>query len=396
MKNKRKFKISGRLVLNLLVAGLCVWMIFYFLYSEQGLYDLVTSSQEINLFWIFGALFCYGASVFSDVLVIYLYIHDEYKQFKIRHSVRSVLLGLFWSAITPSSTGGQPMQVYYMSKHRVDVGYSSSRLLNRFLVYQIIMTIMTVIAVILKFSYFQENMDTPILSTLVTIGFISQTFITSVFVFLAFSKRLTAKATRGIAAILCKVKLVKDKERLKKSLEVQLSKFHVGNRMIFSKPRLVLAAAGLTVIQLITMFLVPYCIYRSFGLREASPFDMVCSQAFVTLISGMIPIPGASGAAEFSFSALFALFFTPATIKSATLIWRIITYYLSIIVGAPFAYMTKTTKRNKLLDDLIAGEESFEEAGIIERQETEEAKETEAEEGKAKEEEKEEEEAEEK
>ena len=272
---------------------------------------------------------------------------------------RQVLLGLFWSGITPSSTGGQPMQVYYMSKHKVDVGYSSSRLLNRFLVYQITMTVMTVIAVILKFSYFQEHMDTPILSTLVTIGFISQTFITLVFVFLAFSKNLTAKATRGIASLLCKIRLIKDKDRLKKSLETQLAKFHSGNRMIFSKPKLVIMAVILTVIQLIAMFLVPYCIYRSFGLNQASPFDMVCSQAFVTLISGMIPIPGASGAAEFSFTALFALFFTPATIKSATLIWRIITYYLSILVGAPFAYMTKTTTRNKLLDDLIAGEDSF-------------------------------------
>lgn len=359
MKNK-KFKISGRLILNVLVAGLCVWMIFYFLYSEQGLYDLVTSSQEISLLWIGAAVLSYFTSVFADVLVIYLYIHDEYKQFKIRHSIRSVLLGLFWSGITPSSTGGQPMQVYYMSKHKVDVGYSSSRLLNRFLVYQITMTIMTVIAVILKFSYFQEHMDTPILSTLVTIGFISQTFITLVFVFLAFSKNLTAKATRGIASLLCKIRLIKDKDRLEKSLDTQLAKFHSGNRMIFSKPKLVAAAVLLTVVQLIAMFLVPYCIYRSFGLYEASPFDMVCSQAFVTLISGMIPIPGASGAAEFSFTSLFALFFTPATIKSATLIWRIITYYLSIIVGAPFAYMTKTTTRNKLLDDLIAGEDSFE------------------------------------
>lgn len=358
MKNK-KLKISGRLILNLLVAGLCVWMIFYFLYSEQGLYDLITSSQQINLWWIAAALLSYCTSVFADVLVIYLYIHDEYKQFKIRHSARSVLLGLFWSGITPSSTGGQPMQVYYMSKHKVDVGYSSSRLLNRFLVYQITMTVMTVIAVILKFSYFQEHMDTPILSTLVTIGFISQTFITLVFVFLAFSKNLTAKATRGIASLLCKIRLIKDKDRLKKSLETQLAKFHSGNRMIFSKPKLVIMAVVLTVIQLIAMFLVPYCIYRSFGLNQASPFDMVCSQAFVTLISGMIPIPGASGAAEFSFTALFALFFTPATIKSATLIWRIITYYLSILVGAPFAYMTKTTTRNKLLDDLIAGEDSF-------------------------------------
>lgn len=358
MKNK-KFKISGRLILNLLVAGLCVWMIFYFLYSEQGLYDLITSSQQINLWWIAAALLSYCTSVFADVLVIYLYIHDEYKQFKIRHSARSVLLGLFWSGITPSSTGGQPMQVYYMSKHKVDVGYSSSRLLNRFLVYQITMTVMTVIAVILKFSYFQEHMDTPILSTLVTIGFISQTFITLVFVFLAFSKNLTAKATRGIASLLCKIRLIKDKDRLKKSLETQLAKFHSGNRMIFSKPKLVIMAVILTEIQLIAMFLVPYCIYRSFGLNQASPFDMVCSQAFVTLISGMIPIPGASGAAEFSFTALFALFFTPATIKSATLIWRIITYYLSILVGAPFAYMTKTTTRNKLLDDLIAGEDSF-------------------------------------
>ena len=81
-------------------------------------------------------------------------------------------------------------------------------------------------------------------------------------------------------------------------------------------------------------------------MNSASPVDMVCSQAFVSLASAMIPLPGATGAAELAFSVFYNMFFGVAILKSALLMWRVITYYGVILVCAPFSLLTKN-KKNK-------------------------------------------------
>ena len=89
-------------------------------------------------------------------------------------------------------------------------------------------------------------------------------------------------------------------------------------------------------------------IYRSFNLTGANPADMITAQAFVTMVSSFMPLPGGSGAAEGSFYVFFKLFFTENIIKSAILIWRIITYFMNVIVFAPFANVSKISKNKEV------------------------------------------------
>ena len=65
---------------------------------------------------------------------------------------------------------------------------------------------------------------------------------------------------------------------------------------------------------------------------------VVSAQAFVVMISSFVPLPGAAGGAEFSFKTFFAPFFSPyhISVNPAMLLWRFITFYLPIIVGACF------------------------------------------------------------
>ena len=92
---------------------------------------------------------------------------------------------------------------------------------------------------------------------------------------------------------------------------------------------------------IILILIIPYCICRAFLINGVSPVDMVCSQAFVNLSSAMIPLPGATGAAELSFSVFYNMFFGAEILKSALLIWRVITYYGVILLCAPFSLLTK-------------------------------------------------------
>ncbi len=123
--------------------------------------------------------------------------------------------------------------------------------------------------------------------------------------------------------------------------EKQIEFFHRSNRQIYRNPRLLAGTYVLTFLQLTALFLVPYCIFRAFDIGRASVLRMLCYQAFVTMVSSLFPLPGSAGAAETSFYSFFSSFFTPETIKSADLLWRVISYYLVLLVCAPFSKIGK-------------------------------------------------------
>ena len=147
--------------------------------------------------------------------------------------------------------------------------------------------------------------------------------------------------THLFTKLLHKIRIIKNVDEKIEGIEKQLDEFHTSNREIYKKPKLLTKATILTFCQFVAMFMVSYFIYRALGFNAASPVQIMSCQAYVNLMSGMIPIPGASGAAELGFTAFFSVFFLHGTLKSAALIWRFINYYLVVFVTAPFAYLSK-------------------------------------------------------
>ena len=94
----------------------------------------------------------------------------------------------------------------------------------------------------------------------------------------------------------------------------QLDFFHKSNSTLYKNKKLLLTISILTVLQLTFLFAVPYAVYRAFNLSGAKITDMITAQAFVTMVSAFMPLPGGSGAAEGSFYVFFKLFFMENTI----------------------------------------------------------------------------------
>lgn len=78
------------------------------------------------------------------------------------------------------------------------------------------------------------------------------------------------------------------------------------------------------------------------------------------MVSSLVPLPGASGAAELSFAGFFSGIFDETTMKSAILIWRTITYYGTIFISAPFSGMGKK-KATELVTEMQEDIEEVEE-----------------------------------
>ena len=344
---KKKFRISGKLIFNLAVVAISIYLIIYFFVSEDGLIDLLKKPDGCNMLIILAALLIYDLNILVDAVVTLIYVRSKYENFSFIEALKVAFVGVFFSAITPSSTGGQPMQLYLMSKKNISVGFGSACMTQKFIVYQIVMTAVSVIAVITRFNYFSDAF-TNIWSTLFIIfGFTVQLAMTALFLLVSFSRKVTNTLIDLIYKIM----------------------FHDTNKQLFSSVKRLVVIYALVFIQVILILSIPYLIYIAFGMapiaRAAgqptlSFYDSICIQSFVLFTANLIPLPGASGGAELAFTMYFGSFFkigAISKIKPAILMWRFITYYGAILISAPFSYFTKGKRRD---DEIKQIEEELE------------------------------------
>ena len=339
-----KKKINFTLIFNIVVIAISVSLVAYFCFSEDGLADLIRSNVRMDIFWIFMAVVCQLSNMFIDSVITWLYLRRGSQPFSLLDGIKNSCVGSFYSCITPSSTGGQPMQIVFLSKKHIDIGFAMSCMTQKFLVFQITTTLVSVTTLIVKFDFFVKLVDNPILWVFVLLGFLSQVTVTSGFLIVSFSTRLSRWLLKVTGAILKRLKFVKDPQGKIDHLTKQVEMFHSENKALLKQPKLLLISYILIFIQIMIILAVPYCIYRSFCINDASLTDMMFSQSFVNLASSLVPLPGATGAAELSFSVFYNRFFGKNILKSALLLWRTITYYFVIIICFPFSMLTKTQK----------------------------------------------------
>lgn len=325
-----------------------VSILIYFCVSENGLIDLVKSAREFNKFWLMMAVFFHLFNIFIDAYLLFKFVNtSNVRTYRFKSAFKSCMVGQFFSAITPGASGGQPMQVYSMSGQGIDPGHATSALMQKFLVYQSTITIYSALTIFLKSYIFRGDAE-HLMRGLSIFGFCSQAFVILAILLFSFNRVLTSNIITYIITFLGKIRVVKNPEEKIKNIETQLYYFHLNNSRLYKTPSLVILAYVYTVIQITSMFVVPYCIYRAFNLHGASVSDMIGAQAFVFMVSSFMPIPGGSGAAEGGFLVFFNSYFTEETLKPATLLWRIITYFFTILISLPFSKINKPEEDAKI------------------------------------------------
>ena len=333
-------KISWRTFFNAIVVLLTVIMVGYFCFSDGGLIDLMNSNSSINIFWLCVAILSQFLNIFMDVVLIYIFIKESTPRFKFSNAFRVSMAGQFFCAVTPSSTGGQPMQIAMLNTMNINIGKATSALVQKFLVWELVLMAYSIMAVCLKFSFISASMGSGVV-VLSAIGFLVQIALCSVLLMVSFAKKITQKIVNFAFRLIDKIHIIKNTEEKKQALENQLETFHSSNKELYKNRPLVIKAVVLTFIQISAYLIVPYFVGRALNINSASPVDMLFVQAFVNMISSLMPLPGGSGVAEFCFTAFFSGYFSTSTIKSAVLIWRTITYYGTIFFCAPFSGMSR-------------------------------------------------------
>lgn len=342
-----KKKIDGKKVFNTALFVLSIGMLIYFCIADNNLITLIYSLPTLNLFWLLCAAGCMILNWISDSRIIYHIVAHAYNgRYTAKKAFKVTMVGQYFNSITPFAVAGQPMQLLALTRQGIGSGIAISVLVRKFLIYQTTITLYSLLVIVTQFQFFHNQIQG--FMALAFIGFACQAGIVVVVALFTYNRPLTTKVIKGIVWLLKKFRITKDPEKMSQKVQSQLEFYIDNNRAMKGNHLMNAKLYGYTALQLTAIFAVPFFIYKAFHCAGYPIISIISAQSFVTMISSYTPLPGASGAAEGCFLVLFQMFFASQIIRQAMLLWRFITYYSCIFVGAFFANVEEKSKKLSL------------------------------------------------
>lgn len=323
-------------------AVLCIWLLKQ--YSIQALWKMMLGVRPL---WILAALGLMVVYWVFESLGLHLAVSRFVPTQNPGDTFCATMIGQFFNCITPFSSGGQPMQAWYLVKKGVSLSFASCSLLIKFIVYQFVLTIYSALTLLLCFKSFAGRISS--IGWLIFVGFGVNLLVITGLLCLGFLRRPTEKVLYGSVSLLKKVKLISEQaaSKAKERIQKELMEFYEGFAQIRQDIGGILAMSALTAVQLTAFFLIPLCIFYAFGLGKADVLLMICAGAFVLNFTSFIPLPGAAAGAEIGFHTIFSIFFPTHILSVAILFWRLLTFYLPICVGGCFTATAGIWRKNK-------------------------------------------------
>ena len=260
------------------------------------------------------------------------------------------MVEFFFSGITPSSTGGQPLQLYYMTKNKIQIRKSYITLILNTIYFKIILLVLGIIILIFEPSFIINSKF--IYKVCFAIGFIIDMTMVILGMTLLFKTSIIKKIYVKLSKILSKNKKLKRKID-KINIDNVLKKYEYEIDFIKTHKKVVIETLLITFIQRIFLFSIIYIVYRSLGFNKYNYFDLLALQITVQVAIESVPFPGGVGVSEKMMHSLFSTIFASSFADIGMLLTRTFTFYIplllsGIIVLINYIYM-RYIKLNKKL-----------------------------------------------
>ncbi len=321
---------------------------FYIVFKNNNFHDFLNNVKSANLWFIGLAIICMFVYLGCEALNVNLILRNLGDDVTFGNTYKYSLIGFFFSSITPSSTGGQPAQVYFMNKDKIPISHSALALLIELLGFQFATGFLAIIGFIVNYDILVHHLGN--LRFLIFFGIGLNIIILLALSAMIFSKKLSLKMVDWFENIL-KFFHYKKTDKLKEKFTNSIEEYHNCSVYLKENKKILVRVLLTNIVQLFVYHAVPYCIYLSFGLTGHGAFTMILMEAVLYIAVASLPFPGAVGISEGSFMIMFKMFFTEALLGSAMIISRGVSFYLFVLISgvSTLVFMLQNRFREKAL-----------------------------------------------
>ena len=281
---------------SILLAGLTIWAVFS---QSEGISvsELIESAKAGDKKWLICAVICVLLYIWLEGVALCSILKGAgYK----RNHFKGLLYStsdIYFSAITPSATGGQPASAYFMIADGIPAGVATASLILNLMMYTISIVVLGIISVFINYRLFFDFR--PLSKFLIIAGFIILTLFSLFFLsFLRRGDKVFDVVTRFVRFLHRKHIIHRLEPRLEK-IEKTRIEYTECSEIISGKKSTLFKAFIWNFLQRTSQIAIPMFIYLMLGGQIQKALSIFAAQCLITIGFNCVPVPGAMGIADY-------------------------------------------------------------------------------------------------
>ncbi len=320
-----------KVIISRLLLCFITVILFYFILKDN-FYESISLISSSNILFILLAIIFYICFISLESYSFKLLINRINKKYNLKKSLLLTLMTRFFNGITPFSLGGEPLQLYELSKEDIKVSDGLLVITEVFIIHEISVTILTILAIIFKFIFHLTPND--FLWTITLIGFFVNFIIIFVVSFICIKINVAKKIGNFIINLLSKIHIIKDKVKTIQSWSDKCVEYSNGYRDLLNDKKVLFRSILIIITSMLFYFGIAFFSILAVGGDISINFiySLILS-SLIYISATFIPIPGGSVGIEYAYLNYYILIVPENIVVASLLLWRFISFYLPMIVG---------------------------------------------------------------
>lgn len=316
-----------RNIRNFILFLALIILTFYILLKDEDITQILDILKSVKIQYVLIGMACMAIYVLCEAINIGRSLKMLHEKSNIIKNIKYALIGFFFSSITPAASGGQPMQIYYMSKEKIPVASSTLALLVNLTSMQII----TISVALISLCFCNQYLNN-FLIIFFCIGILLNASALALLFVAIFSKKLS-NGLISISVKFLKFFRIKNIEGKKEKLEKAVQDYQENAIILKNHKKLMIKVILTTFIQFMFYYSTTYWTYRALGFAEHSIIEIIMMQSVLFATVSGIPSPGAVGVTEGAFTEIFRNIYASSMMSTAVLLNRGINFYLLVLIS---------------------------------------------------------------
>lgn len=320
-----------------------IWAIISLLLAGLTVYAITSQSQEFSVSmlwnfvveakkgWLIMAFLSMFGFIFFEGMALVRAMHRLGYRRSVWQGVEYGAADVYFSAITPSATGGQPASAYFMLKDKMPGSAVTASLLINLVMYTAALLFLGACAVVFGFPIFLRF--SVVSRAFIGVGCLVLLAFGIMFFMLLKKSELLHRVADWFLHILEKMHMVRRAEKRRKKLERTMQEFGECSEIILGKGHILLELFFWNLMQRLSQLMVSAFLFLASGRSAYDAFRVLFVQCFVALGSNCAPIPGAMGVADYMMLDGLKQMLMRQDVVKMELLCRGVTFYGSVVSG---------------------------------------------------------------
>lgn len=316
------------------VFGLTLYGVFH----GKNLQEMVEAIKNVDIKWLVPGVFLVMFFIWGESIIIWYMMRSFQINLKKRICFLFSSVGFFFSCITPSATGGQPMQIYFMKKEKIPIPFATVILMIITITYKLVLVVIGLAVPLFARNFMHHYLESIL--PVFYLGLSLNVFCVAFMTLLVFHPVLAEKIITKSMDLLEKLHIIKHKETRRNKFKESMQIYRETAAYLKDHKKVIFNVIVITFIQRIALFTVTYVVYKAFGLSGTGIWDIIFLQAVISVSVDMLPLPGGMGISESLFLKIFTPVFHTVTLP-AMVISRGLSYYSQLLISALFTVIAQ-------------------------------------------------------